>query len=64
MEFLDSIAQLIQNIGFPIACVIAMFYMMMKEQDRHREESLDWIEALNNNTKVMENVLKKLEEQK
>ena len=44
------ITQLIGSLGFPIACVIAMFYFWNKEREDHKN-SLDKVtEALNNNT--------------
>lgn len=50
---------LISNMGFPIACVIAMFYMWNKERESHKEESDKWVEAINNNTMVMKELLMK-----
>lgn len=55
-----SLNTLISNMGFPIACVIAMFYMLNKERDTHKEESDKWVEAINNNTKVMEQLINKI----
>ena len=43
----------IVNLGFPIACVIAMFWMLNKESENHREEMQKVTEALNNNTLVL-----------
>ena len=45
-----AIQTLISNLGFPIACVIAMFWMMNKEREDHKEEMQKVTEALNNNT--------------
>ena len=59
----EVVAQLISNLGFPIACVVAMFYMWNKEREAHKEESDKWIEAINNNTRVMEKVLTKLDKE-
>lgn len=53
----EVISNLISNLGFPIACVVAMFWMWNKERESHKEESDKWIEAINNNTRVMEKVL-------
>ncbi len=44
------ITQLISTMGFPIACVIAMFYFWNKERDDHKTEMQKMTEALNNNT--------------
>lgn len=61
-EIVQLISQLVSNVGFPIACVCVLFYMQNKEREAHKEESEKWVEALNNNTKVMEKVLGKLGE--
>ena len=47
---IGAIQGLIANLGFPIACVIAMFWMMNKESENHNEEMQKVTEALNNNT--------------
>ena len=53
-----SISQLISTVGFPIACVCAMFYMWDKEREAHKVEMDKVTEAVNNNTLA----LTKLEE--
>lgn len=60
MEFLDTLKEMISNMGFPIACVAAMFWQMEKERAAHKEESAAWVEALNRNTAVIEKILTKL----
>ena len=52
-----ALCTLISNMGFPIACVVAMFYMWNKEREEHKAESDKWVEAINNNTTVMNKVL-------
>lgn len=44
------ITQLIGSLGFPIACVIAMFFFWNKEREDHKTEMQKMTEALNNNT--------------
>lgn len=61
-EIVQLISQLVSNVGFPIACVCVLFYMQNKEREAHKEESEKWVEALNNNTRVMEKVLERLGE--
>lgn len=46
----SGIVSIIQNLGFPIACVIALFYTLRNEQKQHKEEMDRFTEALNNNT--------------
>lgn len=50
------IIQLVSNVGFPIACTVAMFMLFYKEREAHSEESKKFVEAINNNTKIMEEV--------
>ena len=59
----EVITNLVSNLGFPIACVVTMFWMWNKERESHKEESDKWIEAINNNTRVMEKVLAKFDKE-
>lgn len=59
-EVVTLVTSIVSNVGFPIACVAVMFYQMEQERKSHKEESDKWIEAINNNTKVMEKVLEKV----
>lgn len=56
-----ELISIIEQIGFPIACVVALYYMNMKQTERHKEESDKWVEALNNNTRVIERLVEKLD---
>lgn len=49
MDF-AQIAEIISNLGFPIACVVAMFYMWNKERESHKEEADKWADAFRQNT--------------
>ena len=53
---IEIIVSLIQQIGFPIACVIAMFYYWNKEREDHKQELASVTEALNNNTLVLQSI--------
>ena len=35
---INTITQIISNVGFPIACCIAMFWFNNKNEERHIEE--------------------------
>lgn len=52
---------MISNIGFPIFCVLAMFALWNKEREDHKIESDKWVEAIHNNTLVMEKLLERME---
>ena len=47
---MDSIIDVIQKLGFPIACVIALFWQNNKMSEQHKEELKQITDALNNNT--------------
>lgn len=49
----SAISTLIGTLGFPIACVIAMFYMWNKEREDHKTEMDKVTQALNNNTTAL-----------
>lgn len=53
VETTQLLMQIIGNFGFPIACVIAMFYMWNKEREEHKAESAKWVDAINRNTEVI-----------
>lgn len=36
---MEQIVTIIQTVGFPIACAIAMFIMLNNEQKQHKEEA-------------------------
>lgn len=53
MESVNAISTIISNVGFPIACVIAMFYMWDKERSSHRDEVAKLTDVIQNNTLVL-----------
>ena len=57
---MEEIVQIISNLGFPIACVVVMFWMQNKEREAHQAESKEWVDAVNRNTVVMEKILTQL----
>jgi len=61
LELVDVIVKIIQNVGFPIACVVAMFWMWDRERQEHKAEAEKWTEAINNNTLIMQRLLDKLD---
>ncbi len=57
----NNIQTVINSLGFPIFCALAMFYMWYKELKQHAEESTQLREAINNNTLIMERICAKLD---
>lgn len=58
---MENLPEIVSNLGFPIACVCAMFFMWNKEREDHRDEVKELTAAVNNNTVVMEKILTALE---
>lgn len=43
---MQDFINIIQTIGFPIACAVAMFIMLQNEQKSHREETAKLTETI------------------
>lgn len=50
---IDSVIQLVSNVGFPVAVCIALFFYMEKQNERHQQETDKLNETLQSNTKVL-----------
>ena len=57
---LSRVTEFINGVGFPIACVAAMFWMQNQEREQHRQEAENFAEAINNNTQVVTRILERL----
>lgn len=57
------VTQFISNVGFPIAACIVCFCYMDKQETRHKEETDKLADSINNNTAVMQELLRKLEKE-
>lgn len=62
LDVMNDLIQIISNVGFPIFACIMMFKAMDKDRDEHKAESEKWVEALNNNTNVMQKLVDRLED--
>lgn len=50
----NSIAQIISNVGFPIAMCVALLWHNKDMSVKHKEETEKFTEALNNNTLILQ----------
>lgn len=50
---IDSVLQLVSNVGFPVAVCIALFFYMEKQNERHQQETDKLNETVQSNTKVL-----------
>ena len=55
-----TITSMIGSLGFPIACCIALFMLLRKSDENHREEMQKVTEALNQNTLAITELTEKL----
>lgn len=57
---ISTITSLISSVGFPIICCAAMFWLMNKQTEQHKEEMEKLTQALNNNTVALNRLELKL----
>ena len=50
---MDDILTAISTVGFPIVCCLILGYLLIQEQQAHKEESSRLVESINNNTLIM-----------
>ena len=61
-ESLETVIQMIKDLGFPIACVVALFWQNNHLQEQHREDLKNVTAAINNNTAATLALKQKLED--
>lgn len=57
---INSVTQIISNVGFPIACCLYLIYSQNRTEQAHKEEIDKLRETVENNTKVMLKLCAKL----
>lgn len=50
MEIINILADVVNNVGFPIVAFGVVGYLFIREQDMHKEENTSFTEAINNLT--------------
>lgn len=58
---MDTIAQIISQVGFPIAAFLLMWWQLKEENTMHREEQKEIAAAVTNNTQALIHLADKLE---
>lgn len=59
----NAITQLIGSLGFPIVCCGALFWRMIKSDEKHQQEIDKMSDALNNNTIALTRLTERLEKE-
>lgn len=47
---MQEVITFIKELGFPIACVVALFWQNTKLNEQHKQETSTFTTAINNNT--------------
>lgn len=60
----SSIIQLINGVGFPIACCVALFYQNIKQSENHKTEMNELKTVIENNTLILRELTTKIDDLK
>jgi len=50
---MDEIVTAISTVGFPIVCTLILLYLLVKENEQHKEEMISIKDTIQNNTIVL-----------
>ena len=57
---MDVVIQVLKDFGFPVACVIALFYLLQREQENHKTETASLTAAITELRVVLTKILTKI----
>lgn len=60
---MTEILNFIQQIGFPIAACVALFWKMNEQDEAHSKEVKEMTTAINNNTVVIQKLIDNIEKE-
>lgn len=60
---INDILNLIQQVGFPIAACVALFWKMNQQDEAHSKEVKEMTKAINNNTIVIQKLIDNIEKE-
>lgn len=60
---MTEILNFIQQVGFPIAACVALFWKMNEQDEAHTKEVKEMTTAINNNTIVMQKLIDNIEKE-
>ena len=56
----NDIIMVIQSVGFPIVCCGALFWYMIKQDEKHDKETETLRQAIDNNTSIITKLYERL----
>ena len=57
---MDVILEVLKDFGFPVACVVALFYLLQREQADHKQETANLTAAISELRIVLAKILTKI----
>ena len=57
---METFLQLLKDFGFPVACVIALFYLLQREQENHKQETASLTAAITELRVVLAKIMTKI----
>ena len=57
---METFLSLLKDFGFPVACVVALFYLLQKEQENHKAETVSLTAAITELRVVLAKILTKI----
>lgn len=57
---MDTFISILKDFGFPVACVVALFYLLQREQENHKTETASLTAAITELRVVLAKILTKL----
>lgn len=60
---MTELLNFIQQVGFPIAACVALFWKMNEQDEAHSKEVKEMTTAINNNTIVMQKLIDNIEKE-
>lgn len=60
-EFMTMFTELVQNLGFPIACCVALFWRNSKLEQSHKEDLKALESSIQANTTIMNAILSEVQ---
>lgn len=60
MDMYNAVVQLITTVGFPIAMCVALLWYIVQQNKEHKDETSEFVKALNSNTLVLQKLCDKL----
>lgn len=60
---IETFLNFIQQVGFPIAACVALFWKMNEQDEAHSKEVKEMTTAINNNTVVIQKLIDNIEKE-